>query len=55
MHKTHGDYFYLEYFIYKMNNYNDQPPRKLFGLALIEYKKSLKLTCEQKTFWSEHY
>jgi hypothetical protein len=21
MHKTHGDYFYLEYFIYKMNNY----------------------------------
>jgi hypothetical protein len=23
----------------KMNNYNDQPPRKLFGLALIEYKK----------------
>jgi hypothetical protein len=31
-----------------MNNYTDQPPRKLFGLALIEYKKSLKLTCEQK-------
>jgi hypothetical protein len=41
--------------LYKMNNYTDQPPRKLFGLALIEYKKSLKLTCEQKTFWSEHY
>jgi hypothetical protein len=32
-----------------MNNYINQPPRKLFGLALIEYK-SLKLTCEQKDF-----
>jgi hypothetical protein len=26
--------------LYKMNNYTDQPPRKLFGLALIEYKKA---------------
>jgi quinol-cytochrome oxidoreductase complex cytochrome b subunit len=39
---THVDYFFfLEYLhLYKMNNYTDQPPRKLFGLALIEYKKA---------------
>jgi hypothetical protein len=43
-------FYFWNTYIYKMNNYTDQPPRKLFGLALIEYKKSLKLTCEQKNF-----
>ena len=31
-----------------MNHYINQSPRKLLGLALIAYKKSLKLTDEQK-------
>ncbi len=31
-----------------MNNDHNLHSRKLFGLALIAYKKSLKLTCEQK-------